>query len=287
MPFVAVIPLTVIGYLIVHNTSLNNQQRAMDSLSSAMWGGLDADLAYLDAQGDEVATLPTLHDHILAQDYEATLATLLTERQTRNIGLMGLANPEGYIITRTRSVATLGEHAFSASPQGRAIASGSLSVQSIEVSSFDRHQVLMTTGRWVIDEQEKLGALFANYLLDDSYTLALADEHLEPLVPDAGLAFYTKEFGIYGSSFDAATVRQSISDYFTPERLANAEGLHTLHLNGQLYRVKNFPIAGLEGSETGALVFLPITSGCKQTFLIFIGSLILALGTDLIIKKRL
>ncbi|HRH32453.1 MAG TPA: hypothetical protein PLK06_03955, partial [bacterium] len=238
LPFLAVIPLTLSFYVCLSALQNIHTGTTLNSLSLQTWEKLNADLKYLSEQGDIVAQNPSIATHLLNENYETLLAIMLSEKESRHIGLMGLTNAEGYIVTRTKSIASLGEHAFVTAPQGRALAAGAPSVRSIEVSSFDEHQVLMTTGRFIYSENEKIGALFAHYLLDNDYAKQLQGERLAGIAEHADIAFYTDVHGIYGSSFADTDAAETIQAYFNPENLPDANSVSFLTFDGHDYIVK-------------------------------------------------
>lgn len=285
LPFLAVIPLTLSFYICLSALQNIHTGTMLNSLSLQTWEKLNADLEYLSEQGDTVAQNPSIATHLLNENYETLLAIMLSEKESRHIGLMGLTNAEGYIVTRTKSIASLGEHAFVTAPQGRALAAGAPSVRSIEVSSFDEHQVLMTTGRFIYSENAKIGALFANYLLDNDYAKKLQQQQLASAAKQADIAFYTDVHGIYGSSFSDAGTAEAIQAYFTQAHIPDANNVSFLTFDGQEYVVKNLRFKGLEGSHTGALIFLPIVSQSWLVLQAFVAALLLALVSDIMLSR--
>jgi hypothetical protein len=218
--------------------------------------GIDTDMAYLREQGNEVAQNPLLATYVLS-DNSAKLINLMTsEKNARHIGLMGVANSGGIIIGRTMSPGKLGENVFLVIPQGRAVAEGRY-VQSVEVSGVDTSQLIVTTGRPIMNGGKMIGALFSNYLTDDAYSKRFRDTYLPK---GSEVAFYTKEFGIYGSSFEATSTKKLINSYFNSgsDWIRNGLSDQTLVFkDGTYYVVKNIVFPGIEKSPGGALVFIP------------------------------
>jgi hypothetical protein len=140
-------------------------------------------------------------------------------------------------------------------PQGRAVAQGK-DVASIELSGFDPNQLLMTTGRPLYRGQTMIGALFANYLMDDAF----ADRFKSTYMPSGvQVLFYTKEYGVYGNSFTAPDDRKLISTYITPHSdwIQKGKTDSLVKLNGVTYMIHNQVFPGLEESPGGALIFVP------------------------------
>lgn len=229
------------------------------ALTNELQNGLTEELHYLVNQGNEVALNPKIKEYLLQKEYVELLATLSAEKNERGIGLMGIANEEGIIVTRTRSILSTGENALEMSPQGRALAAGAPVVSSVEVSSFDPTQVLMTTGRRILDDGQVIGYLFANHLLDDAYALNFAKRYFHEGVITPHIAFYTNDNGVYGTSFEDGSARALSRTYFaTIDAAQRLNGrVDTVWIMGLPYRVTSIPFDGLEGETTGALLFIP------------------------------
>ncbi|MES3006024.1 MAG: hypothetical protein V4664_03705 [Patescibacteria group bacterium] len=223
--------------------------------SEAFHAGILKDQTYLKTQGDAIAQNDSLIQNLLAKDSDAVLAIVERERSARNIGLIGVANAEGIIVSRTLSKSNLGQNVFLTVPAGRFVAEGK-SVQSIERTGFG-NQLFMTTARPIIHEGEMVGALFANYLTNDEYAIRFRDTYLPA---GAEVLFYTKEFGVYGESFSDPVKRNLIDSYFNSgsEWTQNASAGKTISFNGNsFYLVENIVFPGLEQSPGGALIFIP------------------------------
>lgn len=140
--------------------------------------GITADKTYLLGQGNAIAADESFIEVASSGDPERILPVIKTEREKRNIGLMGFANEHGVILSRTLTSSSTGENAFLTSPQGRALSAGAEYIASIEISSFDPVQLLMTTGRHVYNDGKRIGALFSNRLMDDVYAANFRDSYL-------------------------------------------------------------------------------------------------------------
>ncbi len=122
---------------------------------------------------------------------------------------MGVANKEGVILGRTLTTGKYGDNVFLSTPAGRVVIQGK-SVQSIELTGFG-NQICLTTARPILAQDEMIGALFANYLLDDTYASHVTKSYLSP---GAAVVFYTKEYGVYGNSFTDKETRALVTSYF-------------------------------------------------------------------------
>lgn len=218
--------------------------------------GVAQDLSYLKEQGDAVANNNLLQKYLIEQNSEKLIEITKKEVFARKIGLMGVADKDGILLSRTKSVGSLGNNAFITTPHGRAVDRSGV-VESIEISGFDPTQLLMTTGRKIIQDDQMIGALFANYLMDDAYAIRFRDNFLSYGVE---VAFYTSEFGIYGNSFSDIETRKLINSYFhsSSEWIKNGSSKKTISFNNNdFYFIENIVFPGLEQSPGGALIFIP------------------------------
>lgn len=232
--------------------------------------GINQDLEYLKNAGDEVSKGSDLKKFLLSKDNESLISLMIGEKNMHSIGLMGVADADGYVVARTRSINQTGEQASVVSPQGRAIYGNFEKSASIEVSSFDPRQVLMTTGRRIYDEDNKMiGALFANYLLDDKYAVSFAEDHLSKNLSGVNVIFYTNYHGAYGSSFADDNLKKDINLYVNSKNsiIKTDKTKEVLLINNKDYLIKKIPFKGLEDTATGGLIFIPVFSLLEKIIL--------------------
>ncbi len=225
--------------------------------SGAFRAGIERDLAYLKEQGDQVANNNLLQEYLLAKDSEKLVALSKKEVAERNIGLMGVADDNGTLLSRTKSVGNLGNNIFLTNPVARLVAQGK-SAQSVEATvGFDPRQIFLNTGRPIMRGGRMIGALTANYLTDDAYARRFRDTYLPGGVE---VAFYNKNAGIYGDSFADEATRTRINSYFNSgsEWFQNGSSGKTISFSkDSFYLVENSVFPGLEQSPGGALLFIP------------------------------
>lgn len=219
------------------------------------YSGIAQDLSYLKTQGDALAENQDLQRYLVEGDYESLLSFLQQEKAARSIGLMGVANADGAIVTRTKSVTKHGDNVFLTAPVGRVVAQNK-SAQSVELTGFGP-QLFLTTGRPILEQGQMVGGLFANYLTDDDYATRFKENYLPPGVE---IAFYTNQYGIYGNSFSDPVVDQRLDSYFnsSSEWINGELNEKTIFFeDGQYFLVKNEVFPGLEDSPGGVLLFIP------------------------------
>ncbi len=218
--------------------------------------GIVQDLAYLKEQGDAVAKDDLLQKYVISQDSEKLIEITKKEISMWGIGLMGVTDSEGILLSRTKSVGNLGNNAFLTTPHGRTVDRKG-QVESIEISGFSPSQLLMTTGRRIMQNGHIIGSLFANHLMDNFYATRFRDTYLSNGIE---VVFYTKEFGVYGNSFSDSETSKLINSYFNSgsEWVQNGSSGKTISFNdGNFYLVENIIFPGLEKSPGGALLFIP------------------------------
>ena len=242
--------LLLVSSVLGHLYSLFLIHRSIDSVTR----GVSADLAHLHREGDVIAQNELLKKYIESGDSYRILGILSQEKDRRNIGLMGATNKEGVIISRTKTVSLRGDNVFLTSPQGRVVATGQ-GVSSIEVTFGT--QLLMTTGRPVLQGKDMIGGLFANYLMDDAYATKFKAMYLPNRT---NIIFYTNIGGVYGDSFTDPDTKKLLASYIHPESDWIKKPLQWNVIRfgfDQYYLVERIIFPGLEHSPGGALVFVP------------------------------
>jgi hypothetical protein len=243
-------------FVVFHIVSAFYSFSLTEQAKQALEHGIATDKKFLKTEGDAIATDPRVINALQNVDTENLIALLQEERNRRSIGLMGITDEQGVIVGRTKSVSHRGDNAFLATPQGRVVAQGS-SVESIEISGLNPTQLLMTTARPVRNDQKMIGALFANYLLDDEYAVRFRETYLPK---GSEVVFYTKEYGVYGNSFLSPYKREVVASHFNSgsEWINNGLTGKTIFFeDGTYYVLENIRFPGLEQSPGGALLFVP------------------------------
>jgi hypothetical protein len=252
--------------------------------SDAFNAGISKDLAYLKEQGDEVAKNDLLKKYLLEEDSEKIIELTKKETDVRGVGIMGVANSEGIIVSRTTERSSLGQNVFLTVPAGRVVSEGKY-VQSIELTGFG-NQLFLTTARPIIYQNKMVGALFANYITDDEYAIRFRDTYLSQ---GTEVLFYTKESGVYGKSFSDPEISKLIDAYFNSgsDWIKNGSRGETISFKeNDFYVIENILFPGLEQSPGGALIFIP-RADISYTLNIIIALLTLCVFVFFAIKPHL
>ncbi len=219
--------------------------------------GISRDLAHLKTEGDELAQSDILKKYIQSKDSEKLIEFTKAEIIKRHIGLMGVVDKNGIVLSRTNSTGNLGNNSFLVNPVARVVAEGKYA-ESIEATYiFDPSQIFLTTGRPVNDGGDMIGALFANYLADDVYAIRFQDSYLPK---GTKVVFYNKNAGVYGNGFAESNSRKLINSYFDvgSDWIKNGRSGETISFDdGSFYLVENIIFPGLEESPGGAFLFIP------------------------------
>lgn len=250
--------------------------------------GLQTRLEYVKSQGDSIAGLAELKADMAREDSFAILSLLDEEKNRRGIAALALADESGFLGVRTIGANGRGTNMFLESVSGRAVALGS-STASFEMNVFNPREVFLLTARPVMDGDTMIGALFASENLDDARARDFRDRFLSS---GAELAFYGKREGIHSSTFNDKELTSLARLYFDPHSDWISRG-HSGDIirvpGGVFYRVVNVPLPGVEGSDTGALVFVPTRPYIPQINLsLFMATLlvILLMRRCLKVKQR-
>ncbi|MCX6793456.1 MAG: hypothetical protein NTY12_05590 [Candidatus Falkowbacteria bacterium] len=222
--------------------------------------GINTELEKLEKHCQEIALVPEVVDGVYKQDISALSGILPWQLNKYGVGIMSAINKDGFTLVRTKTTARTGDNFFLNAPLGRAIASTNDPVASVEVNSGDTSQLMLLTGCDVHKDNKNIGALTANYLADDSFASRFAEKYLNK---DVQIVFYTKDSGVYSSSFSNETDRKLFSSYFYPESawIKNAsDNSFVRTAKGDIFLIRNVIFPGLESSPGGALVLIPLNN---------------------------
>ena len=219
--------------------------------------GIKQRLAYLKDSGNAIAASDQLSTSLKTNNSYETLSFLGQQKDLYHIGLLAVANTDGILTVRTVSNYGRGVNVFLATPQGRAVAKG-VSTASVEKSLFDPQEIFLITARPVLDSKNMIGALFASENMDDTFAKRFKSDFLPAKTQ---IAFYSKDVGVYSSTFENESEKNLIRLYFNSNSdwiTSNRSGDLIKFTNNKFYKVVNVPLQGLEQQTAGALVFVPI-----------------------------
>lgn len=218
----------------------------------AVLNGVQQDEQYLLQQARELATKQYIRGAAQIPNTELT-ALLQDEQRARGLGGLLVTNGDGLVLARSVEVLRRSDYIFPATPYGRAL------FRDGTVATFDVGAVfpfVVIGGVTIDDTTGRIGSVVPFYPADDAYAHRFRDRYLGS---NRQLVFYSKTYGVTGSTFDDSRIRALIaqgfhvgSDYFQK----GITGTHFI-IEGQSYAVRNIAIPGVDESVGGALVFVP------------------------------
>jgi len=220
--------------------------------------GISRELDEMKRTGDALAAFPDVAAAIAAEDIEALDRLIVSNTTERGTQRFVMTNSQGNVISRTFSRNIIGDNLFLNNPLGRAMAQSGEGGVSIQVSSIDPRQAILTSGRFVYQKEQKVGALLYGYGADDTYAQYFAKEYLPK---NTQIAFYTKENGLSGTSITRPIGKDVLGRYLRPE-LELLKSDHSTRLirmpDFRLFIAQNLWLPGAEESTTGLLIFTPL-----------------------------
>lgn len=214
---------------------------------------LNQELEHVAEQTKQIAESGILNPYIEKRDILNILSFLNDEKKNRDLGIILATDKEGVALTRTEVVAVRGDNLFQTTFWGRALSQG------IEVASIEKGRplpLIMVAGQLIKKDGETIGSLFSGYSLDGEYAAKFKGRYLNK---GTQLAFYTREEGIVGSTFQNQKTIQLLNAYFGIGSDLILENLPELtkevQIDGKYYFVKNIVFPGIEESPGGVLIF--------------------------------
>ena len=211
-----------------------------------------------------------------------------TRKEGFELGLM--TDNNGIVIFRAENKNVIGDYVYNNNPWGRAVIKGQ-EITTIEKSGL--MPLISVAGSPLLDEDGNfMAGIFIGEKVDKDLTLEL--KHLETR-NNIEVAFYTKEEGIFASSFENQDDENNIKRFFNEgsEWIKNGRGSEDIEkiriINSQYHHIKNIVFEGLEHSPGGMLVFH--RSFNQQGIILYLSgfitlTLIAYFSFLLIIKKR-
>lgn len=255
--FFVLATITIFIIQICYNKKMNDQ------VVSKFNTGINQELMMLKQNGDEIAQNETLKKYIQQKDIYRALGLLSEESRKRGITAGLVTDENGIVITRIRTISKRGDNVFLNTPQGRALVRGEHPA-SFEKGSIDPSNVIMVTGRPITNQQKLIGSLINAHTLDNTYAANFKTNYL-PLKSE--VVFFTKDYGIYGSSFTSEQDNNLLRSYFSNESdwIKKVKPDEVIEFSdGRHYKVHQLFLKGLEKDTTGALIFIP-----KYSFNVF------------------
>ncbi len=220
--------------------------------------GVVQEFEYIRAKGEMYAASPDLAAAVAAEDTAALSRLIVSRTDERGAQLVVTTNKQGNVINRAKNTNSIGDNFFLNNPLGRKVAHSGADAASVEVRSIDPRLAIFSSGHYIYQNDEKVGALFIGYETDDVYARHIAQSYLPE---NTQIAFYTKDNGLHGTSITRPIGKEVLARYLRPELDIVKTDLETRLVRMPDYRlfiVQNVWLPGAEESTTGLLIFTPL-----------------------------
>ncbi len=219
----------------------------------------------------------------VSKELNSLSAEIDRERMARGTFSVKATDLDGVVLVRSQVLNVLGDNAFVNTAIGRQMTQLDRTIASVEAGGLDPRNLIFSSGRFVRQEKERVGAIFTTQLVDNNYALTFRDLYLSS---DTQIAFYTKDHGLSGTSITRPEGLKLITRFVRPELdvIREEHGRRLIHLaDGRFFIVQNMWLPGSEESVGGVLVFTPL----KHAYAIAAISFILPIFIFLVIAYLL
>ncbi len=237
---------------------------------------LSSEIEYALEQSKEMTESKVFDQYVEKGDVLNILAVQNDEKKKRGLGFIVAVNAEGIALSRVPLISNRGDYVAQTTRWGRSAAQG-VPLATIGVG---RGYPLEIVGAYPIKESgDIVGAVHSGFYLDDGYSLKFQEKYLKE---DTQIAFYSREEGIVGNSFQDGSVKHLLAAYFNQGTNWILKGYSDklVLIDNKEYFVKNivFP-------DGGALVLVPHDS-FRQNIVISLLTTLIFLLLSLALLKR-
>jgi hypothetical protein len=232
---------------------------AMQSESDQVSDYLNRDLDSLSNKVKKVADDNAAMPFLFKSDSVDILSSLVDERRLNNFDIIMLIDRLGSVVMRTNALGFRGDNIFRTTPWGQELSENG-SVKSVESDKII--PLVLVAGHILTDGKKMIGALVAEFRLDNVYAKKMKDTILHP---NSEIAIYSKKDGIVGTTFEDKETINILNAYFNSSE--NIESIFTekkeVVIKDRYYSLKNIVLPGVEESQGGILLFIqnPYKSG--------------------------
>ncbi len=249
--FLAIISLV---YFAHHKYPQKNAQISLEKTQL----GISQELEKFLNKNAELVTQPGLVDAVASENLDEISKYLSFAIDERGAPLVAVANKNGVVLGRSKNNNKIGDNFFLNNALGRKMIQTGEGVVAVEISTIDARLPVLASGQFIYKDGEKVGALFFGYAADETYAKYFAKTYLPAGVE---LAFYTKDFGLSGSSVKRQVGRDLLAQFLRPELdilQTNFASRFALLPGLRLFILQNLWLPGSEESPSGAVIFTPL-----------------------------
>jgi len=214
---------------------------------------LNQELVYISEQTKEIVDSGILNENIKNKDILTLLSLLNDQIKKRNLDVMIVTDKDGIVLTRTQAIEQRGDNIFQTTAWGRILSKG----KDITFIEKGRPLPLVLVSCYPIKEDEELiGSVCSAYSMNDKYAIKFKKKYLFGWTE---LAFYSKEEGIIGATFENPKTTDILNTYFGIGSDLIVKDLSELknevNIEGENYLIKNIIFPGIEKSPGGVFIF--------------------------------
>jgi len=207
---------------------------------------------------------------------------LVEKKDRQQLDTFLVTDSWGMVLTRTKSPNYTGDFIYQTTSWGRVLNQEN-AINSIE-SGVVWPLIMISGLNTYGDEDQKLGTVATINILDNSYAKRFIDKY------DLGnnhLAFYTKNRGVVGQSFENPETQRNVLTYFNSasEFVQKGIGGERISLEERNYFVENIVFVDTEGIEIGgALIFVNYNPSFQNTVFALTLALVFVLSLMLLFR---
>jgi len=213
---------------------------------------LDQELSYVSKQTKEIVDSRIINESIKNRDILTLLSLLNDQIEKRNLDVMVVTDKNGIVLTRTQAIEQRGDNIFQTTAWGRILSKGE------EVTFIEKGRPLplvLVSCYPIKEDKELIGSLCSAYSMNNEYAIKFKKKYLAGWTE---LAFYSKEEGIIGTTFENPRTTDILNTYFGIGSDLIAKDLHELKkevkIEGENYVIKNIIFPGIEESPGGVFI---------------------------------
>lgn len=214
------------------------------------------ELEYSLQQSKEIVESGVLNPYIEVNDAENVLSISNNEKWERNLGFLTVVNKDGVALSNLPFIDIRGDYAGLTTTWGRSAAQGK---ETAMIGVGKNFPIIFASAYPIIKDAKIEGAIHSGFLLDDEYTVKFKEKYFKN---GFQIAFYSKQEGVIGDSFQNESIKKLISTAFNEgsEWLKNGRSDEFISINNTDYFLKNIVFPDAENSQEnigGVLIFLP------------------------------
>ena len=244
---------------------INNKfaQRDVENITN----GLNTELEYISKEADELAVSGLFNKYIVNEDVLSISSLVTEEARTRQLSGMLVTDKDGVVLSRFNAVTIRGDYIFNSNTWADTL----LNQDKITIIEKDNiWPLIMISAQYIKDNDDKIGIIGVGHVLNDDYIKQFSQKYIKD--PSIKIAFYSKEKGMIASGF---TNIKLPSYSISANEILRDDNINYVLVNliGRNYFIKKIPFSGIEESQGGIIIFLPINTVSISFFISIIVSL--------------